>query len=193
MGFVEVLRTLEAQGISDVLLPFILIFTIVFATLQKTKILGDGKKNYNVVVSLVFGLGVVIPHVLGTYPRGADIVDIINQILPEVSLALVAIIMVLLMIGVWGANVEIAGTSIGGWVAFFSFLFIFVLFGTAIGWFTLPGWLSWAVDPETQSLIIVILVFGLIIWYITKEETKGSTNGFFKRFGENLGGMLKDK
>ncbi|MBI2652090.1 hypothetical protein HYX00_01375, partial [Candidatus Woesearchaeota archaeon] len=61
-GFIEVL---DRWRVADVLLPFLLIFVIVFAILQKTKILGDSKKNLNVVVAIVVGLLVVIPHVTG--------------------------------------------------------------------------------------------------------------------------------
>jgi hypothetical protein len=40
----------------EAILPFILVFTLVFAILQKTKLLGDGKKQIDAIVSLVIGL-----------------------------------------------------------------------------------------------------------------------------------------
>ena len=40
----------------ELVLPFLLVFTIVFAILQKTKILGDGKKQIDAIVALVVGL-----------------------------------------------------------------------------------------------------------------------------------------
>ena len=43
----------------EVLLPFLLVFTVVFAILQKTSILGKGKKQIDAIVSLVVGLIVV--------------------------------------------------------------------------------------------------------------------------------------
>jgi len=72
-----------------------LVFTIVFATLQKTKILGEDenkkpRKNFNAVIALVMGLAVVIPHVIGSYPPDGDVVNIINNALPNVSVVLVA-------------------------------------------------------------------------------------------------------
>ena len=45
-GFIQ---TLESWGLTDVLLPFLLVFTIIFAILQKSNILGEGKKNFNVI------------------------------------------------------------------------------------------------------------------------------------------------
>jgi len=40
----------------ELVLPFLLVFTIVFAILQKTKVLGDGKKQIDAIVDLVVGL-----------------------------------------------------------------------------------------------------------------------------------------
>ena len=47
-------QIMENIGIVDVLLPFLLIFTIIFAVLQKTKILGESKKNFNVIIIYIF-------------------------------------------------------------------------------------------------------------------------------------------
>lgn len=47
---------LQAPILTDFLYPFLLIFFIVFAILQKTKILGDGKAQLDAFVSLVVGL-----------------------------------------------------------------------------------------------------------------------------------------
>ena len=78
---VDFINTLESWGLTDVMLPFLLMFTLMFAILQKTKILGDDKKNFNTVVALVMSLLIVIPHVNGTYPLDYDPVNIINRFL----------------------------------------------------------------------------------------------------------------
>jgi hypothetical protein len=186
MVFQSFIAALDAWGVTDVLLPFILVFTIVFATLQKTKILGDGKKNYNVMVSLVMGLAVVIPHIVGRYPFNFDPVDVINSALPQVSIILVAIIMLLLIIGIFGNEIDIAGTSLAGWVVVVAFIAVLLIFGSAVGWFPLPIWLGFMLDPELQALIVMILVFGIIIWFITKDDSK-------KKEGEKgLGHWMQD-
>ncbi|MEK6885750.1 MAG: hypothetical protein AABX17_02180 [Nanoarchaeota archaeon] len=38
----------------DVILPFLLVFTLVFAILEKSKILGDGKHQINAIIGFVF-------------------------------------------------------------------------------------------------------------------------------------------
>ncbi|MEM4637969.1 MAG: hypothetical protein QXK76_03030 [Candidatus Woesearchaeota archaeon] len=173
--FEDGLIALNDMGILDVILPFILVFTIVFAVLQKTKILGEEngrpRKNFNAVIALVMGLAVVIPHVIGTYPSPeSDIVLIINNALPNVSAVMVAVIMLLLIMGVFGGDVNIAGSSLAGWAVLFAIIATVIIFGNAANWFELPLWLDFLNDSETQALVVVILVFALIIWFITKED-----------------------
>lgn len=194
MGIFESgLIQLEEAGILDVLLPFILVFTIVFAVLTKTKILGEenGKprKNFNAVIALVMGLAVVIPHVIGSYPDGADVVVIINNALPNVSVVLVAVIMLLLIMGVFGGDVNIAGSSLAGWAVIFAIVATVVIFANAAEWFILPDWLNFLEDPETQALVVVILVFALIIWFITKEDKPKDSKE--PSFLESLGKALQ--
>lgn len=169
---------LQTYGVLDVLLPFILVFTIVFAVMQKTKILGD-KKNFSVIIALVLGLLFVVPHVLGTYPLGYDPVAVLNATLPSISLVSVAAIMLLLLMGVFGTDFAAAAAPV---IALVSLLFVGYIFGAALGLWSGPydifGW--WT--PQTTELMIIILIFGVIVWFITKEdkaEGKDSTLGKF--------------
>jgi hypothetical protein len=194
MALQDFIMLLDAWGVTDVLIPFILVFTIVFAVLQKTKILGDGKKNYNVMVALVMALAVVIPHIVGRYPFNFDPVNVINQALPQVSIILVAIIMLLLIIGVFGSELEFAGTSFSGWIVLLAIVAVVLIFGSAVGWFPLPLYLSFLYNPELQALIVMILVFGIIIWFITKDDSKKEDKEKgLGRWMENVGKVMKKK
>ena len=191
--FDEGMLSLYDMGVLDILLPFILIFTIVFAVLQKTKILGEDskgspRKNFNAVIALVMALSVVIPHVIGAYPANGDIVNIINESLPNVSVVLVAVIMLLLIIGVFGGEVNIAGSSLAGIAVLFAIAATVYIFGSAAELWQVPGWLNFINDAETQSLVIVILVFALIIWFITKEdkEKKPGELSFLEGLGKAM-------
>lgn len=169
---------LQEIGIMDVILPFILIFTIVFAVLQKTKILGteeDGKrpkKNFNAVISLVMALAVVVPHITGMYPTpGSDVVNIINTALPNISIVLVAVIMMLLMIGVFGGGVDFSKSGFMGWAVAFAIAATIFIFGTAAYWWELPQWMGFLYDSDTEALIVILLVFGALIAFITADDT----------------------
>ena len=191
MMFENLVYTLDAIGVTDVLLPFILIFTVVFATLQKTKILGDGRKNFNVIIALVMGFSVVVPHVTGNYPFNFDPVDVINASLPQVSILIVAVLMLLLIVGVFGVNIEIAGTSLGGIITFASIVIVAAIFGGSLGWFQWPGWLRFLDDPQLKALVVMILIFGIIIYFITKEDREDKKREGVGHFWEDLGKNLK--
>lgn len=166
--FEQWIMTLENLGLLDVLLPFLLIFTITFAVLQKSKILGEDSHRFNVIVSFVMAMAAIIPHVIGI---GPDVVVVINRALPNVSILMIASMMVLLLIGVFGKDVNIAGSNLEGFVVLFAIIAVAYTFMVSSGLLAQPpGWLSWIVDPQTRTMLVSILVFGIIVWFITKEE-----------------------
>jgi hypothetical protein len=182
---------LESFGVLDVLLPFLLVFTIAFAVFQKSRILGPDSKRFNTLVSLVLALAVVIPHVVN--PGGpADVVNIINAALPNVSLLMIASMMVLLLIGVFGTDVNIAGTNLEGIVVILSFLAVGFTFLVSAGVIdNPPSWLSWLFDPQTESILVAILVFGIIVWFITKEDRpENQREPVYDTINKMFGGVL---
>ena len=181
--FPDFLVRLEEMGMLDSLLPFILIFTILFAVLQKTKIIGEGKRQFNTLVALVISLMVLIPHVTGRYPPGQDIVVIINQALPQVSLVVIAILAALLLIGVFAPGVMFGGTGFGAFLALLSIGAVVYIFGNAAGFWQNIGFLSFLNDPDTKMVVVIVLVFALIIWFITRDSSEVKVSG-------GLGGLL---
>ena len=195
MDFQSALIQLEYIGLTDVLLPFLLIFVIIFAILQRVNILGD-KKNLNVVFALIIALTVVIPHVTGDYPYGRDPVEIMNEALPGVSLVIVAIIMFFILVGAFGVpGINLADDNAKSLVSLFAILVVGYIFGNAAGWWGsgLPYWLSFLNDPDFQAMLVVILVFGLIIMFVTKEDKSSDSGdeGAGSKLWKSLGQLLK--
>lgn len=107
--FRDIIVKMQEYGISDVLLPFILVFAVFFAILQKSNILGktrEGKpkKNFNAVIALIMGLSFVIPHITGNYSSGSDPVSIINKAMPQIALLLVIGVAFFIVAGVLGVK-----------------------------------------------------------------------------------------
>ena len=48
----EFIEILDSWGLTDVMLPFLLIFVVIFALMAKTRILGEDKKKYNISAEL---------------------------------------------------------------------------------------------------------------------------------------------
>ena len=190
-GFV---RILESWGLTDVMLPFLLIFVIIFAVLEKTKLFGEEKRNINTVIALVFALLVVIPHVTHNYPAGMDVVEILNSALPAVSVVAVAILMLLVLIGIFGQEKVFLGMTAPGWVTFLSFMVILLIFGNAAGWWG-GDWGQWMENyfgSDAIAILIMLLVFGIIISWITGEGEHEKV-GAMKRLGFDFGKLFSGK
>ena len=92
------LEFFEDIGIYDVILPFLLIFTIVFAILEKTKVFGTeeiegtkySKKNLNAMASFVISFMVV---------ASSQLVEIITEVSSHVIILLLVSIFFLILVG----------------------------------------------------------------------------------------------
>lgn len=174
---------LERWGFSDVLLPFLLIFTIVYAVFRKTKILGD-KSRFDVIIAFVLAMATIVPHVTGSYPLGYNPVLILQKALPTVSIVVVALIMLLLLIGVWGAQSDwVAANTITGGIVLLSVVAIVWIFGAAANWWAGWGWFHRIFGADATAIVVMILVFGLVLWFITREEKTTEGDNLMKQVG----------
>lgn len=189
----EFVRILDSWGLTDVMLPFLLIFVIIFALMAKTRVLGEDKKKYNLVVALVIGLLVVIPHVLDYYPPGGDVVEIMNNALPQVSIIAVAVIMLLILIGLFGGEAKWMGSSLSGWIAILAFIIILIIFGGSAGWWGNWSWFQNFFGGETVAIIVMVLVFAIIVWWITGGEGKEKEVNALSNVGKWVGDMFGGK
>ncbi|MBW2987173.1 hypothetical protein KY336_01360 [Candidatus Woesearchaeota archaeon] len=202
-SFVEAIRRLNEIGMLDLILPFLLFFTIIFAALQKTMILArrkrdgsvdnaDEVKKYNLVIALVIALLAVIPHVVfndGDLTNGRlggplmglpNVVEIINNSLPSVAVWIIAILMLLLLVGLFGFS-ENVFDNWKKWIAGVAIIVVAYIFISAAGYLqTLPQSLRFLQDPVNQAVLLILLIFGLIIWFIVggkKPEPAESGGG----------------
>ena len=75
---------------TDYVLPFILVFTLIFAILQKTQLLGEGRKQINSMIGLIVGL------ILISFPFARDIVV---QLMPFLAVSAVILLVFMLLYG----------------------------------------------------------------------------------------------
>lgn len=169
----DLLIGFESIGGFYIILPFLLIFTIVFAILQRSKILGENK-GVDVLVALILGL---------LFIRSGVVVEAVHRFLPSVSLFLVVIIMLLLVIGAFaGPHKGWTGTafSIG---LIISVIFIIWAIASALG-FNMG---RLALDSRTTAIIVFLVVFIIIIWLVVREPKKEKKGGgWFKKFAEEM-------
>lgn len=169
-GSRNVFQYLYDWGLIDALLPFLLIFVLVFAVLQRVPLFGD--RRINGVLAFIIGAMVVVPHIIGLYPETTDPVYIINSFLPHTAVLLIAILCVVLLLGLAGGNIP----NLLLWaIALFAVGLLVVVILMAM----IPGFwptFDFMRDPAIQALIIILLVLGLVGYFVIREP--GGEQGF---------------
>jgi len=170
--FSGVIEFLNRLGIYDIILPFLLIFTIVFAILEKTKVLGVdeiqgvkySKKSLNAIVAFVVSFLVV---------ASTSLVRVLNQAIANIVLLLLMMVMFLMLIGTMFGDKEVTLENYPGWTKFlmiFLFVGIVTIFLQALGWLELVfGFLINYYDLDWAATLILIVIIIVFMWFVTKE------------------------
>lgn len=170
----EVISFLNEIGVYDVVLPFLLVFTIVFAILEKSKIFGteeyDGKsytkKNLNSMTAFVIAFLVI---------ASTKLVAVINEAVANVVLLLILIVMFLMLIGSFFKDSDEVFLQ-GGWKTSFMvaiLIAIILIFLEALDWLDLV--LDFIVNNISSAWFGAILLIGfviLVMWLITRDSNR---------------------
>jgi len=171
-GMIDLLNKL---GVYDVILPFLLVFTIIFAILEKTKIFGVdkvsgqdmGKKNINAMVAFVIGFLVI---------ASTKLVGVINEVMANVVLLVILGVCFLLLIGVFFGDKEFTLEKFPTWsklLMILMFIGIVVIFLNALGWLQFLFDLFNNINADwAASLVFIIIIIGFILWITHTPEKK---------------------
>ena len=174
---------MEKIGVYDIVLPFLLIFTIVFAILEKTKILGMEKigdqevtkKNINSIVAFSTAFLVI---------ASTQLVSVINEVIANVVLLLILAVSFLMLVGVFFGDQEFTLKDFPGWIKFFMvmmFIGVVTIFMNAITINTKSGphsvlevvfsiFQNW--EAEWAATIIFLIVIIGFMAFVTHEPKK---------------------
>jgi hypothetical membrane protein len=161
-------------------LPFLLVFTIVFAILEKTKVLGteeiEGKKytkkNLNAIAAFVIAFLVI---------ASSELVEIITTVSSNAVVVLFLSVLFLLLVGSFYKEGEPVFLE-GAWkIAFMVIVFIAIMgiflnaIKTADGrtWLERLGDFTEGGDELAGSIILLVLIV-LFIAYAVKEPSKAA-------------------
>lgn len=182
--FRETFNFLDEIGVLDVVLPFLLIFTIVFAILEKTRVFGtetiDGKnytkKNLNALASFAIAFFAV---------ASSRVVQAVTQISANVVVLLFASTFFLMLVGSFNKQADEKGFYLDGWAKTLFILIMFVgLFGIFLNAIQTDNktWLQWIFDWlsqfSTNVSVATIVMIGLVIGamaFITRSEKPPSS------------------
>jgi hypothetical protein len=147
----SILASWEQAGVFSYVLPFLLIFSIVFGILMKTQIFKDNK-----------GLNGVIALVIGLLAMQFDLVPIFfSQIFPRVGIALSIILVLLILVGLFfDPNNKFVGYGLLG-VGVIIFLVVLTKTAGSLGWYSFDWWFA-----NWQTILgygaIIAIIFGII-------------------------------
>lgn len=147
------LGLLNSEFFTYIVLPFLLIFTVVFAILEKTQLL-KAKKDLHAVIALVFGLIVVgVPPIVG----------VILKLVPVIAVIIVVLLAWMMTYGFVGGLDK--GNVTGPWKITFQIILSIVLIGTIL-WAT-GAWSLMSTKPWAEQIGPTLLLVGAIIAVIS--------------------------
>jgi len=173
-------------GIYDVILPFLLVFTIVFAILEKTKIFGmeeiEGKKyprkNLDAMIAFVIAFFVI---------ASSKLVEVITQVSSQVVILLLLSILFMILVGSFAKETEEGFFLPGGLnTTFMVIMFVGIvgIFLNAIKTEEGQSWLSFIMEfistkwntDWVASLILIGVIIGFMAYVMggngPKKEKK---------------------
>ena len=163
-------ETIFSSELGQVTLIFVLVFTMVFAVLQKAKVFGDGKKQIDALIGLAVAL-IVISAGYAT--------DIISQLIPFLAITLVIILIFMVLIGFLFKE---GSFDMPGWLKMSIGILIFIALVIAV--LQVTGAWDWLYDlvfsGETGSalvtnvilIVVLIAVVAAVIFGSGKSEEK---------------------
>ena len=163
----------EAPIFIEMILPFLLVFVLIFAILQKTKILGDGKAQIDALVSLAIAL------ILIGMPVARNIVV---DMMPWLAVGAAVILVFLILYGFVAGDLSGSKTPI--WMkAVFGVLAALFVIGVLIYvaglWGILKGWLEYFSENKelwTTVIFLVIIIGAFAVAVISgKSGSRSST------------------
>ena len=163
--FRGVIEFMNKVGLYDVVLPFLLVFTVVFGVLEKTKVLGtvkvedviQPKKNLNAMIAFVVAFFVV---------ASVELVEMITEVSAHVTLMILFIFFFLIMVGMLvnkDKGFELEGVV--AWIFYgIAFVVLVLIFFGALGWLDKIGeWLTefWT-NEYVAAIVLLIIVVGFM-------------------------------
>ena len=180
--FRGVLNFFDKIGLFDVVLPFLLVFTVVFAILEKTKVLGTEKieghdytkKNLNAIASFVIAFLVI---------AAKELVAIINETVAKAVVVLFFSVLFLLLVGSFHKEGEPMYLK-GGWKVTFEIIVFIAIAGIFLDaikssdgrtWLQRLGDFTGSGNDELAGSIILLAIVILFIVFAVKEPAKSGS------------------
>lgn len=169
IDFRYVLSQWQSIGVFDVILPMILLFTVIFAILKKTKILG-GLPGIDVIVSLVISFLAISNPEVSTF---------FFSIFSNLGLGIIILLSVMILLGfaMGGSKKGLYWIGILGAIAVFIWIMSRVF--SIYGGYYYPGWFN---DNLIWIIPLILAVVGIIAVVSGSKEKGQGLKYLFEEF-----------
>jgi len=145
----DLLNQWETYGVFDLVLPFLLIFSIIFGILASTNILG-GNKGINLIIALVIALMALRLNFVSAF---------FTELFPRFAIGLVVLIVLVIMTGLF-----IPREALKGWYIFFGVVGVIIALVAILQTFSAFDFFgSFFWQEYTTVIITSVLVIAVII------------------------------
>lgn len=165
----QAIEFLKEFGFFEIVLPFLLVFTIVFAVLEKTKIFGVEKiddveyprRNINAMLAFVIAF---------LFVASKELVEVVNVSLPIVIMVLIVLMCFMMLFGFILKEGQFSFEERGVWKGILSvtgFIGVLLIFLYALKWWpfsenALPS--DWLTGPVFITVIFIGAVVATILF-----------------------------
>jgi len=159
----------EQAGVFSYVLPFLLIFALIFAILEKTNLFG-GNKAVNVILSLSIGLMALQFNFVSYF---------FSEIFPRMGVLLSIMVVAMVLLGLFFKFQDEAGNAtpiakiFGGLIALGLIIIIYQSFSGQLGfvWNLGSTWeITYWFEAYGFSILSVLIGVGLLLWVITSKK-----------------------
>ncbi|MCK5149764.1 hypothetical protein KAJ87_02470 [Candidatus Pacearchaeota archaeon] len=168
--FGEMFQSWEQAGVFSYMLPFLLIFSLVFGILTQVKLFKDGNKAINGIIALVVSLMSI---------QFGIVSEFFAQVFPRVGVGLVILLVVMIFLGLFAPDRT--------WVTYTLFaaaavILIVVLSNsaTSVQWLS-TGILSHIDWQFIMPFVVLIVLVAVVIGGSMKPKDKQDTSSLFMR------------
>lgn len=154
-SFSDMLNTWANMDIFTYVLPFLLVFAMVFGILNKSKIFGEEAKGVNVIIALALGLLSLV---------GGYVPDFFQIMIPNLAVGLSVLLAVIILLGLFmkGDNEKYINW---GLILVGILVFIFVMYDSFSGSYNSVGNLWSQYGSALVTLLVLIGIVALVVFW----------------------------
>ena len=154
MSITDILNTWADMGVFAYVIPFLLIFAVVFAILQKTKLLGDNNPSVQAIVALAVGLLSLQFDFVSTFYA---------EIFPKFGIGLAVFLVLIILLGFFYSGADGKAEGAIKWIGWFTGIAV-VVWALSSWNFWADNWsIGWWIEEYFWPIIVLAAVIAIIV------------------------------